>query len=248
VSLEDRSFAGPSAVGRYWIAHAEGFVVQSPAGRVLGIVRSVALDPTTAETLLVVERSSLVRSRSRVLSGQRVGTVFPWSRRLVLARASRPARRLPARVRRSGRRALAGGRRSVATGRRGLVAGRRGLAAAAVGTRRAAVWTRPRAAVVLALAWQLVRLAALVAFVVALRVVRGLAAFAGWLAIITPSAARATRAWLVRKRDEWPWRDWLRAPVRLTRAGARRVRTSPLARARRPVLSGAWARRSRSGA
>jgi hypothetical protein len=248
VSLEDRSFAGPTAVGRYWIAHAEGFVVQSPAGRALGVVRSVALDPATAETLLVVERSSLVRSRSRVLSGQRVGSVFPWSRRLVLERASRPARRLPASVRPSGRRALAGGRRSVAAVRLGLVAGRRGVATAVVGTRRAAVWTRPRAAAVLALAWQLVRLASLVVFATALLAARGIAAFAAWLAAVTPPAARAARARVVRKRDEWPWRDWLLAPVRLARAGAERVRGSSLARGRRPVLSGSWARRSRSGA
>src|SRR5438477_159096 len=60
VSLEDRSFAGPTAVGRYWIAHAEGFAVHSPSGRPLGVVRSVAVDPRTAEPLLVVDRPSLI--------------------------------------------------------------------------------------------------------------------------------------------------------------------------------------------
>jgi hypothetical protein len=235
VSLEDRSFAGPTAVGRYWIAHAEGFAVQSPSGRTLGVVRSVGVDPRTAEPLLVVDRLSLVGGRRRVVPGQRIATVLPWSRRLVLARAARrrsPSRSVPVR----------------AAGRRSVDAGRRTLGTAAAGSRRAVEWTKPHAGAALVAAGRLVRFAALVALSAAARIVRGIAAFAVWLAVVTPPAARAVRAWLVRKRDDWPWRLWLTAPVRVARAIGRRGRTTRLARLRRPVLSGAWARRSRSGA
>jgi hypothetical protein len=232
VSLEDRSFAGPTAVGRYWIAHAEGFAVQSPSGRTLGVVRSVAVDPETAEALLVVDRSSLVSSRSRVVPGQRVASVLPWSRTLVLQEASRRPR--PERARNARRRSLEAARRS--------------LADAGVRARRGAEWSRPRAAAAFALAAQLIRLAAFVLAAAAVRAARAFVQFAVWVAIVTPPAARAVRDWLARKRDEWPWRQWLLAPVRLARAIVRRVRGSSLARLRRPVLSAAWARRSRSGA
>ena len=235
MSLEDRSFAGPTAVGRYWIAHAEGFAVQSPSGRTLGIVRSVAVDPRTFEPLLVVDRSSRGGGRRRVVPGQRVASVLPWSRRLVLARAGRP----PGRMRFVSVRAA---------GRRSVDAGRRTLGVAAVGSRRAAEWTTPHAAAALVAAGQLVRLAAFVALSAAVRIGRGVAAFAVWLAVVTPPAARAVRAWLARKRDDWPRRQRPAAPVLLARAIGRRGRTSFLARLRRPVLSGAWARRSRSGA
>jgi hypothetical protein len=89
----DRAFAGPTAVGRYWVAHAEGFLVTSPSGRTLGVVEEVRLDPRTSERLLVVDRSALVRRRA-IVPAQRVASVFPWSGRLVLSRRSRSAPRL----------------------------------------------------------------------------------------------------------------------------------------------------------
>jgi hypothetical protein len=89
MSLDDRSFSGPSPVGRYWIAHSEGFAVESPAGRPVGTVEAVAVDPQTAEPMLVLERTAVLGRRRGVVPAGRIALVLPWSERLVLGRPQR---------------------------------------------------------------------------------------------------------------------------------------------------------------
>jgi hypothetical protein len=89
MSDDARAFAGPSAVGRYWIAHSEGFAVESPGGRAVGTVEAVAVDPQTEEPMLVLERSAVLGPRRGVIPAARVAVVMPWSERLVLAKAPR---------------------------------------------------------------------------------------------------------------------------------------------------------------
>jgi len=187
MSLEDRSFAGPTAVGRYWIAHAEGFAVESSAGRALGTVQSVAVDPRTAETMLVLDRSSRLGRRRQVVPGRRVASVLPWSRRLVLARpAQAPSRSVRITMARPGERlrrtALLLRAAAARSGPPALTA----LRVGARGTRRVAVPAE-----------QALRLLPGAAAAVAYAAVRALKAYAIWLSLAVPPLVRAARSRLV---------------------------------------------------
>jgi len=185
VSLEDRSFAGPTAVGRYWIAHAEGFAVVSSAGRALGRVESVAVDSRTAETMLVLARSPLIGRRQNVVPARRVASVLPWSQRLVLARASKASSTAPAKAR-SGERLRRVALLLRAAADRSRPPALAALTAGARGTRRAAL-----------AAEQALRLFPGVAAAVAVAAARALKAYAIWLSLAVPPLVRGTRSRLV---------------------------------------------------
>lgn len=102
----DRDPAGqldPRA-GAYWLAHAEGFQVQSNVGR-LGIVEEVRVDDTGNLASLLV-RGGVLGSRTRVLDAAAVRAINP--RRLWIdvaigaegtAAAAQPVHRLWRRLR-----------------------------------------------------------------------------------------------------------------------------------------------------
>jgi len=185
VSLEDRSFAGPTAVGRYWIAHAEGFAVESSAGRGLGTVQSVAVDPRTAETMLVLDRSPRLGRRPQVVPARRVASVLPWSRRLVLARAAQAAPAMTTRARPGERLRQTALLLRAAAARSGPPA----LAALRVGARGTRRVALP--------AEQALRLLPGAAAAVAFAAGRALKAYAAWLSLAVPPLVRAARSRLV---------------------------------------------------
>jgi hypothetical protein len=187
VSLGDRSFAGPTAVGRYWIAHAEGFAVESARGRTLGTVDSVAVDPRTAETMLVLARSPLPGRRPQVVPARRVASVLPWSRRLVLAQTAKaPSPSATPKRKRTGERLQRVAPLLRAAGRSGPPA-LAALGAGARGARRVAV-----------AAEQTLRLLPGAAATVGGAAARALKAYAIWLSLTLPPLACAARAGLER--------------------------------------------------
>jgi hypothetical protein len=94
---EDGSFGRPSPVWKYWLAHCEGFTVESRGGRVLGFVESIGVDPAMARFVLLVRRKRLFRRRL-LLSAERVSLVMPWSETLILGRSPERSAGAPARA------------------------------------------------------------------------------------------------------------------------------------------------------
>lgn len=74
---KDRDSAGQldPRVGAYWLAHAEGFHVQSNIGR-LGIVEEVRVDDTGNLASLLV-RGGVLGNRTRVLEAAAVRAINP---------------------------------------------------------------------------------------------------------------------------------------------------------------------------
>ena len=90
MTTDDRAFESPSAVGQYWLARSEGFVVESARGRRLGEVEEVAVDPATGEGAVVMTTRGVFGPRRETVSTDRVRFVLPWSETIVLGRGARP--------------------------------------------------------------------------------------------------------------------------------------------------------------
>lgn len=87
-------FGIDSNVGRYWLAHGEGFDVVAARGRRLGVVQDLVVNPQTREVSGVVVRRRLpgwIRRPARVPVGE-LRTVLPGSRRFVLTPRESPRR------------------------------------------------------------------------------------------------------------------------------------------------------------
>jgi hypothetical protein len=89
MTTDDRAFESPSAVGQYWLARSEGFVVESPKGRRLGEVEEVAVDPATGEGAVVMASRGVFGIRRETVPTDRVRFVLPWSETIVLGRRTR---------------------------------------------------------------------------------------------------------------------------------------------------------------
>jgi len=84
----------------YWLAHCEGYRVDSPDGRV-GVVEHVRLAPDSGRPELLAVRSGLFVPRSLLVPADRVEGVVPRERRVILRAAPQPgARGLPRSLRR----------------------------------------------------------------------------------------------------------------------------------------------------
>jgi hypothetical protein len=67
---------------RYWLAHSEGFRVDSDGGRV-GVVEGV-IEPAPGEAPVLIVRAGLLGSRLLVVSAEEIASVVPRRMRLVL--------------------------------------------------------------------------------------------------------------------------------------------------------------------
>ena len=76
----------------YWLAHCEGYRVDSPDGRV-GVVEHVRLAPDSGRPELLAVRSGLFVPRLLLVPADRVEGVVPRERRVVLRSVPQPGAR-----------------------------------------------------------------------------------------------------------------------------------------------------------
>jgi hypothetical protein len=77
------AFEIDSNVGRYWLAHGEGFDVVVERGRRLGVVKDVVVNPVTQEVSGVVVRRPMARRAAQVAIDD-LTVVLPASRRFLV--------------------------------------------------------------------------------------------------------------------------------------------------------------------
>ena len=88
----EESTQAPVFRSGYWLAHCEGYRVDSPDGRV-GVVEHVRLAPDSGRPELLAVRSGLFVPRSLLVPADRVEGVVPRERRVILRSTPQPGAR-----------------------------------------------------------------------------------------------------------------------------------------------------------
>jgi hypothetical protein len=73
-----------TAAGEYWLAHCEGFLVDTTSGRPVGVVGDVRLDRTTLRAASLQVAGGWFGRRRIVTPVDRVRAVLPLERRLLV--------------------------------------------------------------------------------------------------------------------------------------------------------------------